>query len=239
MLCNEGSDIEALGYMFENGIGIEGTLTVDVDTLMVYYAEGIRRIVLVFDLDSDNKKKSQFIPVDKIRAKISEVELALRVSGLDIVVEYLPVVYAAETILLYQYLSELKHIPEICVNIEDTLILQTSMLRVLNGLSNERAVKRCPEYVDTSVVLQNIRKAWCTFNTHLFRVLQNPEIVGLDKAGALCVCEDAHKLFESCTGFGVDFDIRGVHFNSKMSVPEMREQVSKYLVEIGVKKQRR
>lgn len=65
----------------------EGTLTVDVDTLMVYYAEGIRRIVLVFDLDSDNKKKSQFIPVDKIRAKISEVELALRVSGLDIVVE--------------------------------------------------------------------------------------------------------------------------------------------------------
>lgn len=65
----------------------EGTLTVDVDTLMVYYAEGIRRIVLVFDLNSDNKKKSQFIPVDKIRAKISEVELALRVSGLDIVVE--------------------------------------------------------------------------------------------------------------------------------------------------------
>lgn len=54
---------------------------------MVYYAEGIRRIVLVFDLNSDNKKKSQFIPVDKIRAKISEVELALRVSGLDIVVE--------------------------------------------------------------------------------------------------------------------------------------------------------
>lgn len=65
----------------------EGTLTVDVDTLMVYYAEGIRRIVLVFDLNSDNKKKSQFIPVDKIRAKISEVELALRVSGLDTVVE--------------------------------------------------------------------------------------------------------------------------------------------------------
>lgn len=54
---------------------------------MVYYAEGIRRIALVFDLDSDNKKKSQFIPVDKIRAKISEVELALRVSGLNIVVE--------------------------------------------------------------------------------------------------------------------------------------------------------
>lgn len=239
MLCNEGSDIEALGYMFENGVGIEGVLRISDETLVRYESLNVERVILVFDLDTDSKQKSQLLPVNKLQMKINNIEAVLQRTGIQVRVEYLPVIYSAETILLYQHLKELKYIPEVYINKYDTMVLCKSVIRVLHGLIGEREVKRCTEYIDTSRILENIDVARKGFNSILFEVLCDLDIIALTGAQAVDVCKLAHRLYESCVGVEIDYDVRGVHLSSNMSVPEMREQVSKYLVGIGVKKQRR
>lgn len=226
MTLHEGEDLEALGYVFENGIGIEGIFKTKLNKFMEYYENGVRRVILVFDLDTDNKSVSQFREPKKIYRNLLSMEQRLFNAGINIKLEYLPVVYSAETVMLYQYYKKLRLYPEMCINSHDTLIMQTSMLRILGRLLSERDVKRCPEYLDTTAFLRVIRAEYSVFNSRLFDVLVSLESECYSSEEMLVVCQNAIELYTTCAREIITVNVDGVILSSDMLVSEMRAAVN-------------
>ena len=67
---------------------------------------GIERIIFVYDMDNLDGDKAFIIQKAQLTQKIDDIERIFKGIGYNVEICFIPVVYAAETLMLYQYLDE-------------------------------------------------------------------------------------------------------------------------------------
>ena len=88
----------------QSGLGICNCFKLSTSDLMTIKSLNIDNIIFVFDTDSMSGNKSKVMSTEEMSNNIRYVKKSLR--GLNISYQFITVAYAAETIMLYQNLSD-------------------------------------------------------------------------------------------------------------------------------------
>ena len=114
----------------------------------------ITDIVYIVDLDNISGYKDKLLDLETLLKVKDEVVLPL--GKYNINVWFIPVVYAAESILLLQYIREYTETVEGLVSVYNTTDLHLKLLRLLSGCDTNKEVKRVVSYVDYGRFLEGL-----------------------------------------------------------------------------------
>ena len=137
----------------------------------------IDTVIIVYDLDNEDGIKTKILSDSKIKSSYSN--LTTRIHQLNknynINIKYIPVTWAAETILLYQYLSTGDTSLENIISTVDTNMLHLHLLGYLAEIKGLHRVKKIRNYLDITKLLQQLNKRISkeNLNYNLSSILQS------------------------------------------------------------------
>ena len=110
---------------------------------------GIERIIFVYDMDNESGIKKEILSHHALKNYIDNHRKIFENLRYNVELVYIPVVYAAETILLYQDIPESSGINIMqLVNTVDTNAMQLYILACFLNYRNFKHAKRVREYID-------------------------------------------------------------------------------------------
>lgn len=152
--------IEIEGNTFvEVGRTITGCFLFSEDEIVNLIILGIERVVFVFDLDNPNGIKTEIMNYAFIRKLIDNAKEQFINYGYNIEFQFIPIVYSAETLLLYQHISNRFKETNIesLVHDEDTNKFHLILLAILNKLKRYNHAKRVREFLDIDRLKEKIQ----------------------------------------------------------------------------------
>lgn len=120
---------------------------------------GIERVIFVFDLDNESGIKTEIMSKNYVNRKIYELVNVFKSLGYAILFEFIPTVYSAETILLYQHISKncLDTFIESLVHCDDTNKFHLIPLAILNKLHKYSDAKKFRDIINKEKLESNIK----------------------------------------------------------------------------------
>lgn len=115
---------------------------------------GIERIVLVYDMDSLHGDKTSILTNNELQSRINNVKNIFKHTGYNVEICLIPVVYAAETIMLYQYLTNgTENNIQDLVSSVNTWKLHLYLLAYMMGESNTKKAKKVRDFIDINKLI--------------------------------------------------------------------------------------
>ena len=117
----------------------------------------IDSILFVFDTDNEKGIKNKVLSKEQITKKILDLQTRFDKRNYKINLNFFLTVYSAETIALYQYISENPSLDiEYYVSKYDTCALHISILTLLNNFDRVRKAKKFRNFLDIGMLKQKI-----------------------------------------------------------------------------------
>lgn len=168
-LVIEGSLYNKDGYLFyeeqelylEKGLNCSRVLLLTEGMIRRYKSLGINTVVFVFDMDSSTSN-SEILLTEEVKYSIERNKKLLNKISYDISLLYIPTVYMAETIALYQYYKGNIPLTNL-VNVNNTKELHTNILKVATKIEFTTKLKKF-EFID-KVKLKRSLKKWVTLDS--------------------------------------------------------------------------
>lgn len=121
---------------------------------------GIERIILVYDMDDLDGDKAIILKEKDLKSKINNLEQIFKRIGYNVEICYIPVVYAAETLMLYQYLGEKYGIRIYnLVSSVNTWELHLCLLAYLVNEWNTKRAKKIRNFLEIDKLVESFSKA--------------------------------------------------------------------------------
>ncbi|MGN0375750.1 MAG: hypothetical protein ACI4EN_09660 [Butyrivibrio sp.] len=130
---------------------------ITTDEIYSIIERGIERIVFVYDMDNESGDKTKIISNTALANKLNNIKELFRKNGFEIDICCIPVVYAAETIMLHQYISESGEYITGLVNLIDTNIFHLCLLSYFANTGNLKAAKKVRDFLDINSLIHKIK----------------------------------------------------------------------------------
>lgn len=168
-LVVEGNLYNKDGYLFyrerelylENGLNCSKVLLLTEGMIRKYKSLGINTVVFVFDMDSSTSN-SEILSTEEVKCSIERNKKLLNKISYDVSLLYIPTVYMAETIALYQYYKGDIPLTDL-VNVNNTKELHTNILKVATKIEFTTNLKKF-EFIDKIKLKGNLEK-WVTLDS--------------------------------------------------------------------------
>lgn len=139
------------------GLG-SGWGRISTDEAYSILERGIERIILVYDMDHLNGDKTKILEVQTLEKRIKDMKQLFKQLGYNIEILYIPVVYAAETLMLHQFYELFNGLQIIeLVNLHNTWNMQLCILAYCIGEVELRNAKQCRNFLDIEKLLNRIK----------------------------------------------------------------------------------
>lgn len=184
----------------------------------------------------ENGKKDKILSDDYIRSVIKDGRERFEKIGYNIEFRFLPVVYDAETIMLYQYISDavFDAEPERLVHNVDTNLFHLILLSILSSTSNYKKAKLFRNFIDINILSENIRRQLRIrrdrINRHLLNWVLNQcseysEFLSIDET--LSLLEEAGGMFERYRSNSKTIRLQGQIIDTHISIRRLKEILNK------------
>lgn len=156
------------------GMGIHNCMQLDKDYIDSLEKEGITKILFVFDVDNPSGDKFKVLSKEDILQQLTITQKYLNNLHYQVEFVFMPVVYSAETIMLYQFISDSNPETDVesLVHNRNTNKFQLSLLARLLGVDKLNKAKKVRNYLDISKLKSKIRKNLEYRNTINKRLLE-------------------------------------------------------------------
>lgn len=221
----------------ETGLRNDGCFFINENRIRKIVKSGVDNIVSVFDLDTETAAVDKIIDNNTLADRMDSLEYKLRSYGYTGKIEYLPTVYAAETVMFIQYLDRLNsNLPEYIVGHYSINDMLKYVLILFTGVKRNDRVKRFNDFIEPEVLRSNYRKieGKLAFNVRYVRMAMGIESQGYSREEALKLRASVEEFVDSIreNDIVLKFGSNTLHMSdSKDRVLEIR---SKYFHEIGV-----
>ena len=138
---------------FEHALGDGEVLKFTENHFRLCEKQDIDLVVLVYDMDNDYALNKVYDSV-KFEERVNRIKMTKERLDSKVQVVYMPVVYSAESIVLYQYTENIRNTVNI-VNRYDTKRFQLEILKALNPKC--KIIKRTGEYLNVDKLLERLR----------------------------------------------------------------------------------
>lgn len=138
-----------------SGLSNAKVMNITKNEVALYKKLNITDIYFVFDMDNDSDN-SKIISPETISTRIKWLISLRDIMNWDIEYHFIPVVYTAESIALYQFFSGYRPITFI-VNVENTKLLHLNLLHAVTKEKDTKRLKRF-EFVDVNKLRSKLRK---------------------------------------------------------------------------------
>lgn len=140
---------------YRNGLSNAKVLKITFNEAILYKSYGITDVYFVFDLDnpSDNSK---IISIEFVNKRIEQLIDLRNKAKWCVKYHFVPVVYTAETIALYQFFSGNRSLTSI-INRENTKLLHLNLLHVVTGEKDTKKLKHY-NFIDADKLRENLLK---------------------------------------------------------------------------------
>lgn len=128
---------------------------------------GVTTILFVFDIDSECGRKNDIWSYNNLKSLTDNLNILSKNSGIKFY--FLPTIYCAETVLLYNYIDSESIgslFAEDLVNTRDINKFYMLLIAMLEGFRSTRKVKVFREYVDVDSLVEVLKKV-LTFEGYL------------------------------------------------------------------------
>lgn len=193
---------------------------------------GVERVIFVYDMDNESGDKTKIISSKYLEKQIETVKNLFKNIGYNIEVCCLPVVYAAETIMLYQYIKESGVNITSLVNLHNTNVFHLCLMAYFSGVTNIKSAKIVRNYIDISILIDRFTDVR---DTDLNKDLKNWIVSGckLDddipsKCDPFKHRDVVEKEFNACKKKYVKYNIDNKILNSNMSKNELLKELELY-----------
>lgn len=152
VILKQADDVIFVSY------GLASAWTLISDEEAFYIMElGIERIINVYDMDNLKGNKKALLSLDNLKKTTETFESRFKGLGYNIEILYVPVVYAAETLALHQFLknSKVLQITDL-VNYNDTWKMHLYMLAYLTG-NNPKEAKKMRNFLDIELLVESFK----------------------------------------------------------------------------------
>jgi len=189
------------GLFIDFGLGA-GWGKFSTDEAYAIMERGIERIIFVYDMDNLDGDKEFILQKEQLTQKINDIENIFNGIGYNVEICFIPVVYAAETLMLYQYLDD-KYGIRITnvVSSVNTNYLHLCLLSYLIKEVNVKHAKRVRNFLDITKLIEAFKSKYpqdinyMTKNWIIDGCNLDEEYI-FDKYEAIRHLEDTKKLFE-------------------------------------------
>lgn len=211
-----------------NGLGNRGCFSASA-----YYVAAIESIhpdliLTVFDLDSGVNHR-EIMSSSTFASRASRFESGVKKYLPDVKFEYIPTVYAAETIMLYQFMRDLKltgAIEELVHN-SNTWSFQALILAIFNRCDKVADAKVMRNYINTGVLLDNMRmciNTCLTLNGPILRFLLGSDFSGLTLNQTVIFLDTMLSVFKYYLDKPIRLTVDGVELDTNTAPYSMRDQ---------------
>lgn len=138
------------------------------------------RIVVVFDMDNTDGLKDKIIDIHKVIEYHNKSEQKLREKGIESIIEYVPITYAAESISICQFIDKFE--AEYVMDTYNTTKLHKEILKKLmikRGI-NVNSIKKTRNFIDKIEQLNGL-KSLSGLNTVCTRFITNLDALSFEK----------------------------------------------------------
>ena len=121
---------------------------------------GIERIILVYDMDNLEGDKTKLITQECLKSRIDNINSKFKDIGYSAEICLIPIVYAAETIMLYQFLRENEDDEEkifYLVSPTNTNMLHLCLLAYMIGANNYKEAKKVRNFIDINELVNGFK----------------------------------------------------------------------------------
>lgn len=203
----DDADVASYGYNIISGLSMQGIFR--VSNADKGYISTCSRIIFVFDLDSGTSATNDLMSVVQFEKSVKTTEARFRRKGYTGSFEYLPTIYAAETVMLMQYYGDIN--PEYFVHTSDTLRYQCKLLKSMSGIHAYKEIKCFRKYLDVKRLKCNLENyvGYFALNTPLIEWLLGRRDNGLTAQETCDVIYTANELFNHLKDNPIDFVKKG------------------------------
>jgi hypothetical protein len=197
-------------YICEHGLSNSSVLKVNNNKARRYRYQGIDNILFVFDVDNQTGNNSDIINLDKFKQDINILLDNLETNSISY--GFIPVVYCAETINLYEYYGGNLDI-EGLVSKVNTKELHLSLLRLMTGL-NSGIVKNM-SHVDYEKLKRKLTeyRNKSKFNKRVIDLILDKNVIGYTYDEMVIFIENLQDYFnecKQCEDIMINYDNRGI-----------------------------
>lgn len=151
----------------QHGLSSPECLSLRVGNIVEFKKLEVTAVFFVFDIDNDCGRRYDIWSYDNLKRLIDKLSIMSEDSGIKFY--FLPVVYCAETILLYNYIDNEcigSLFAEDLVSTHDINKLYLLLIAMLEGVRSTRKVKNFREYADIDSLIEVLRRV-VTFEGYL------------------------------------------------------------------------
>lgn len=213
--------------VMESGLGSNGCFKLKADGRQLLVDENIGTIVIIVDLDADNNNGSCTLDPKSALNKCSKFTSLVNSVNQNIKIRYVPTVFAAETVMLYQYLTRDadKFVIEDIVHPVNTWKFHIIMVAMLAGFDKIMDAKKIRNYCAPSI----IRKAF--IESYKLNLTRNKPVIdfmlnrspGLTEIEFLNFLTDEYNNFSIRKANKIDFRLLGVEVDSHTSLYQRKK----------------
>jgi hypothetical protein len=211
-----------------SGLGTKGCFRRSADGFRDIVEAAPDVILTVFDLDSGVDGRHTMSGANFLnRAKRFESD----VKGVlpNATMMYIPTVYAAETVMLYQYRKSLGiqgSIEELVHN-RNTWTFQSTILAIFNKCDSLHLSKKMRDYIDISTLMESLDeclKANLTLNGPVLRFLRDIYLSGLTLNQTVMFLDVAASVFNYYLDTSVKLTVAGVELDTNTSLYSIKDK---------------
>lgn len=193
---------------------------------------GVSKVLFIFDMDSD-MSNSEVLSVDDIRKKVSIVEGVCNKHNM--LMQYVPVVYCAETIAIYQFYNGNRRLSDM-VNKVNTKLLNVNILKLLTGVHSSKKLKRY-DYVDYEALRVGLIRAnkIDKFNACCLKFLIGGECIGYSGEDIILFIELMYKHYHDLLKSDKPMRVSYRGKNLEVFTDEYKQQLRDFGVNISNK----
>lgn len=215
------------------GVGCSSVLMLGKGDIRSYVSKNIDRVIFVFDMDDD---ESDFVlqascVEERIRQTLEQVNASKR----SIKLEYVLVVYAAETVALYQFYSGDRKLSDL-VNKVNTKALHVNLLKLLTKINSSKRVKKY-DFVDYTVLRERLQKyrSIDVFNTYCMSLLLDTECESLSDHEIVKFIDRVHNHYNTLLSSSKPMKVSYKGVNLEVFLDEYKQQLKDFGVTISDK----
>lgn len=152
----------------------------EIDTIIFY---DIHELYIVYDLDNEKGNKTKILSEERIIKSYNKIkeEIEKIKAGYELNIMYIPVTWAAETILLYQYIingdaeDDEEDAIENHISTVDTNNLHLYLIGYFSNSRGLKSAKQVRSYLDINKLLNHLKEGVSqeNLNYNLSNILQN------------------------------------------------------------------
>lgn len=146
----------------------------EIDTIILY---DIHELYIVYDLDNEKGNKTKILSEERIIKSYNKIkeEIEKIKAGYELNIMYIPVTWAAETILLYQYIITGDTDIENIISTVDTNNLHLYLIGYFSNSRGLKSAKQVRNYLDITKLLNQLkaRVSRGNLNYSLSNILQS------------------------------------------------------------------